>query len=180
MAEDENIKEQLTNIEEQGNNPEKDSDNKQEKSEQEIQQEINEQTKKRAMQESKEYFKKRADTLGNFLNNNKDNIKNLLNQVKQGKGITTENLQNKLELSGEEKNEGFLLMVIEAIKDCKPIGDLGNAFELFSKRMQELMNPEKQLSEADKSYDTGASWYHTTNEGKARLQTIRQEVESYK
>lgn len=134
---------------------------------------IQKEIRKKAMEESRAYFQQRFDKLLVVLEENKEEITNFLERVKNGEEIKPEDIQATFKLEGEV---GMSEAIAKSIKECKPIVDLVPAQELLKKLVKEKLEPNRQLHEAQLAFDSGGSWYHTTDVGKAALQRIKSEV----
>ena len=142
-------------------------------SEEEIERIAEERTNERAMQESYSHFKQESEKLPNFFQGKKDEITDLLDRTKQGEEMSPEEIKKTLNL--EKVETGHLELIASCLNECKPIESPDTSFDVFKKLMQEKMNPDVKMKEAEESYDAGESWYHTTEAGKSRLSSIREQ-----
>lgn len=153
----------------------KDSSAEQEGAEQKGKKEedIQKETREKAMEESRAYFQQRFDKLLVVLEENEEGIADLLERVKEGEDIKLEDIQTTFKLEGEV---GMSEAIAKSIKECKPIVELVPAQELLKKLVKEKLEPSRQLYEAQLAFDSGGSWYHTSDVGNAALQRIKSEV----
>jgi hypothetical protein len=157
-------------------------------SEEQIQEMIEKKTGQEAMEQTLKHFQIRESQLPNFLNTHNKKIQQLLNfaiDEKQNKGqINKNDLHTELDewnLSTEEAEEK-IPMILHVIGNIEKTLNLKRPIEavreLFDKGLKELMSSDVRLKDAERKFNEGKSWYHTTEQGKRMLIDIRNKIES--
>lgn len=137
---------------------------------------IAQQMKEQARQESLAHFQSEAARLSTLLKGKEQEVATILEGMKAKQTPTKEEIRSMLGLT--EESEGTLGMVLEAFNDVRPVVEVDSAQDLFFKVLDQRLKPEAQIRGFDGLFDSGRSWYQTTDAGRARLAEIKAEVSS--
>ena len=136
----------------------------------------NQNIRTQAMNESLEYFKQQEADIENWLASNEceSALATLVEMVKNNRVGSLEELKRELQLPPDK--EKWLPAMLEATKQCEPISNIASAVEFIKQIIKEKASASVQIMNAMSHFDAGTSWYHTTDEGKARLRGIIDEA----
>lgn len=131
-----------------------------------------EEVRARAMEESRKYFEQQEKNVRSWLVSAEcdDVLAALVDIAKTDRAMSLEELTHELGLPPEM--EKWLPVMLEAVKQCQPISEIMPAVKYIQQAILEQANPSSQLAEAMSQFDASSSWYHTTDEGKKRLQQL--------